>query len=484
MIAHDVHRLSPVPLLAWLLAALGFAAATPVAAQDSTAVKAPAAAPESAVPQATTVTVPGVTGPFAFEGVTIVDVTDGTLVPEQTVVVEGNRVKEIGKAGKVSIPKDAQRVDFKGKYMLPGFWDMHAHTEKVGAEAKVQGPIYKRVYPHYIANGVTGVREMAQRFDHGADSFRTWQREVMDGKRVGPRAWGPSADLTHKIQLRNDSDAIHVVDSLKAAGDAFIKYHASDGNREIFFTLMREAKKAGIPIAGHVPQSVKTVEASDSGLRSIEHVNEIRECSYTVVAYYDSEELASNCAPLAQAFIRNGTWFTPTLAVFYYLSASQEEVEGSQQFVRLLHEKGYKRLLAGSDCEPFFQRNVGLNKVCHWGFSLLQEVIALSDLGLGPLGAIQTATLSAGQYFEATDSIGTVAPNKLADLVVLDENPLTNIRNILKIRGVVANGRFYDRAALDKLDPRGIEMAKLYADGQPDLDLEPPFESDTTTAEK
>jgi imidazolonepropionase-like amidohydrolase len=418
--------------------------------------------------------------PLAFKDVTVIDVTDGRLLPAQTVVVAENRVQAVGPTGKVRVPKDAQVVDAQGKYMVPGFWDMHAHTEQVPAEAAIQVAEYRKAYPLYVANGVTGIREMAQRFPGGADSFRVWQREVMDGKRIGPRAVGPSADLTYKVKIGTPDDARRVIDSLKAAGDAFVKYHDSHGNRDLFFAVLREARRAGLPVVGHVPRAVKVAEALDSGMRSVEHINEHHDCAPVPV---DSADVEEKCGAMARAYIRNGAWLVPTFAIFYYWGASEEAVEDSRMFMHQMYRLGIRRFLAGTDCEPhFLKKRLGLDKICHRGFSVLQEVIALKDAGLTPLEALQSATLHPAQFFEATDSLGTIAPGKLADLVLLDADPLVNIRNILKIRAVIANGRYFDRSTLDAMDPRGIKLAALYAEGQPDITDEPPSDEDAAVA--
>src|SRR5690606_805663 len=151
-------------------------------------------------------------------------------------------------------------------------WDMHVHIDAPGSDdLALQDSLYRATYPRFIAHGVTGIREMAQRFPGGADSFRVWQRDVLAGQRVGPRAVGPSADVTYGNRLRvaGPADARRVIDSLHAAGDAFVKYHDDKGNPEIFFALAHEARRVGIPLVGHVSVDVSNVAASDSGMRSI-----------------------------------------------------------------------------------------------------------------------------------------------------------------------------------------------------------------------
>ncbi len=410
---------------------------------------------------------------IVFQHGTVVDVATGNLLPDQTIVVNGNRIQTVGPAASAKIPAGARVVDVRGKYLIPGLWDMHAHTEIVAGlfggpsnSDKDQEVNYRKAYQRYIANGVTGIREMAQRAV-SKDFFLERQREVMAGAMIGPRAVGPSADLSYNIQLNTPDDARRIVDSLKAAGDAFVKYHDPQGDREVFFALLGEARKVGLPVVGHLPSDVTLPEAVDSGMTSVEHVAEHRPC------YPEPSE--ATCAPLAEAYRRTNAWMAPTASAYYYYK--HDSIAGHRKLVRFLHDNGVRKFLAGSDCEPYVLRYVkGLDYVCHYGFAVLQEVIFFGESGLTPLEALQTATLNPALFFNATDSLGTIGPGKLADFVVLDDNPLTSIRNILKIHAVVANGRYFDRAALDALDPNAIKLAKLYEFSEPPLEKEPPFD--------
>jgi imidazolonepropionase-like amidohydrolase len=423
-------------LVAILYSAPGYSSASsPLATQQSTT---------SAPREVATRSEPAV----AFEGVTVVDVTDGRLLADQTVVVAGTRVQAVGPVGKVRLPKSTQVIDARDKYLIPGLWDMHAHVEDS-----------VHWYPRFIAHGVTGLREMpkAERGDFQTDSFRTWQREVMAGTRMGPRSVGPSVDLSY-IKIATRDDMRRVMDSLKAAGIAFFKVHGAGAGSdpELYFTMLREARRVGLPIVGHTPdRGVTEVEAADSGIRSIEHANEHNQCWSALRKLVDSVEIERQCAPGAKAFARNGTWLTPTTGIFHVLTKTQGAV--SQKFVRLMHRFSVTKLLAGSDVHYKF-----IGRGHRPGLSLQQELAFFVESGLTPLEALQTATLNPAKYLEATDSIGTVAIGKLADLVLLDANPLADIRNVGMIRAVVANGRYFDRTALDAMDPEGLTAASAW----------------------
>ena len=386
----------------------------------------------------------------------MVDVTTGHRLAARTVVVTGTRVQAVGPVGKVQIPHGAHVVDARGKYLIPGLWDMHVHVDNLA----------DRVYPQFIAHGVTGVREMAQRFPAGADSFRVWQHEVMAGTRIGPRPVGPSTDLQWSFKNPDTlEDVRRVVDSLKAAGTAFLKWHGDDaGDRNRFFAYLREARRAGIPIVGHIPESVSTIEAADSGMASIEHISENHTCwpsSDWPAPLGDSAAADQRCAPVAQAYIRNGTWMVPTLASTWQDPCPNRRsaafFKDPLRVVRMMHRFGARHFLAGTD---WANQYMAWEAELRPGLSAAEELVFLAEAGLTPLEALQAATLNPATFFHATDSLGTVARGKLADLVLLTADPLADIHNVLKVQSVVANGRYFDRATLDTLDRDGNQPGR------------------------
>lgn len=406
---------------------------------------------------------------LVVDGATIVDVEQGKLLQNQRVLIVGNRIQAVGDMGVVKMPNGAQVVNAKGKYLLPGLWDMHTHVGDMLGDPSLPDSFYRANYPRYIANGITAIRDMAQRWPGGADSFRVWQRDVLAGRRVGPRSVGPSADLGTPVMITNGDEARIVVDSLKAAGDAFIKYHDSYGDRGIFFAVLREARKADIPVVGHIPASVTNIEAADSGMRSIEHVSEQRCGGEAGIPEpgVDSAALDAACAPVAQAYLRNGTWLTPTLVAYWLgqpvfrLNSSEDAppAEHDEKYWesllrpwRTLRRLGVRNFLAGSDwITRIAEEHYGPEYLP--GLSAREEIVLLTGAGLTPLEALQAATRNPAIFFSATDSLGSVASGKLADLVLLDGDPLADITNVLKLWGVVANGRYFDHAELVAMDP-------------------------------
>jgi hypothetical protein len=207
---------------------------------------------------------------LVFDGVTIVDVEQGKLVPDQRVVITGNRIEAMGGADAVKLPRDARVVDARGKYLIPGLWDLHVHPNRFGID---------RYYSLFLANGVTGIRDPGSSVP--LDTLNLWRREILAGTRGGPVRQilsgqtinGPEEGcvrtnyrggrLLHTC-VSDTADARHFVDSIKT-------YSLSKG---IYFVIAAEARRLGLPFGGHIsaPQ-LTAIEASDSGASILDHVN-------------------------------------------------------------------------------------------------------------------------------------------------------------------------------------------------------------------
>jgi hypothetical protein len=289
----------------------------------------------------------------------------------------------------------------------------------------------------------------------------------------------------------DSADARRVVEELKAAGADMLKMYVL--SRETYFLIAAAARRVGIPFGGHVnlprgakvPPTFSAIEASDSGASLIDHpLFGLEFCwsGWRWPAYQDSTQghdrpwapiNVEECQRAAEHFRRNGTWFVPTLkrgAWGSYVKSvdssfwrrSLEFWNGASLQGNWLRDLYHTDPLADSLALSLAQR-VGLPIVAGTdedlrvgsiklpGFSLHLELAAMVTEGLSPLEALRAATLNPAKLLRGTDSLGTVAPGKLADLVLLDADPLADITNTTMIRAVVANGRYFDRAALDGL---------------------------------
>lgn len=204
------------------------------------------------------------------KAIAVTDVTliDGTSARPRvvTVIVEGDRITAIARNGRERIPSGATIVDGRGKYLIPGMWDMHVHIGGYDDGTKV--------LPRLVAYGITGVRDMASPVD---DILRL-RRESADGTLLGPQIVAAGPILQRPLPFRTpplvrtvtDADAKQVVDDLQAKGVDFIKV-GDTLTRDAYFGIASEAERLGLRFAGHLPVSVTALEATQAGQRSIEH---------------------------------------------------------------------------------------------------------------------------------------------------------------------------------------------------------------------
>src|SRR6267142_114835 len=429
---------------------------------------------------------------LVLQNVTVVDVRTGALQPEQTVVLERNHILSAGPSKSAKYPRNAASVNCHGLFLIPGLWDMHVHL--------VFGDWFPDAQeislPLFIANGVTGVRDMGSELE----TVQGWRTEIDAGQLVGPRIFtsgpmldGPKPRFPSSIAISTPDDARRAVADLKRRGADFIKLQSLIP-RDAVFAIAEEARKQEIAFEGHVPDSVRASEMSEAGMKSFEHLIGIFEGSSPAeddflkgnktegrfLTTHDSARAASLAAILA----KNETWQCPTLvwerggnlidvsdfskeARVKYVPASwrtktwkrftdeitrgygtddlatrRKFIEKELEVVRMLHKAGVP-FLAGTDTPA------GVH--IFPGFSLAEELQRFVAAGFTPLEALQTATLNPARFLGMEDQLGTVEKGRLADLVLLSANPLEDIANTQKVAGVVSNGRYFSRADLDKM---------------------------------
>lgn len=389
---------------------------------------------------------------IAITHVTVIDGTGAPARAEQTVVIEGSRIRSVGDA---RIPKDAQVIDGRGKYLIPGLWDMHVHLL-----AKPE-----KAFPKLLANGITGIRNMHLEAEDPLVTAVRLRREVESGAMEGPHiaANGPMIDgpipvWSAAVTAGDAASARRAALAMKQGGADFVKVY-DFLPRDAYFALAAEARKLHLPLVGHVPIWVTAEEAARAGQKSIEHLSGIFEsCTadgnvdrdmkraanlwpisrqesakqmhallFHAAATYD----AQICAPLYRLLAEKKTWQCPTLV------ALGEVRDAGLRVVREMHAAGVP-LLAGTDA--------GGRANVEPGESLHGELEMLVEAGLTPLEALQAATRNAAEFLGRKD-VGTVEKGKLADLVLLEGNPLVDIRNTRRIAAVVLRGRLIDGAS-------------------------------------
>jgi imidazolonepropionase-like amidohydrolase len=439
---------------------------------------------------------------LVFNHVSVVDVRAGKVIDDQTVVIEQGRITAVASGMAVKMPAGTRAIDATGKFMIPGLWDMHVHAAWPGLDALFA--------PLFVANGVTGVREMygmplviaawKQKYQSG----EPWPRMIGSGHILdGPKPFWPGS-----VVAATAEEARAAVDKLHAGGADFIKVYTKLP-RDAYFAALDEARKVGTYCAGHVPDAVSVSEASDHGQRSVEHLTGVAlECSSDAEALRAERVAAAadtsvtnliktysrqtervlatqdpkRAADLFARLKRNQTWMVPTFTVLRSMSSMNDSVFTADARVKYMPEQvvsGWDwkhdfRFRAKTDEDwangrksyrlnmqivgamnkagvPIMAGTDMLNPFTFPGFSLHDELGLLNEAGLTPAEALRAATLNPAIFMNATDSLGTVEKGKRADLVLLDANPLADIHNTQKVNAVVLNGKLYDRAALDAL---------------------------------
>ena len=423
---------------------------------------------------------------LAVTHVTVIDGSDSTPRLDQTVLIRSGRIVAVGPARSTAIPRGATVVPGQGRYLIPGLWDMHVHLDV---------PRGRELLGLYVANGVLGVRDLA------GDWLRLsgWRREVAAGRLVGPRLFlsgpyleGGDVPIPHLL-ARTPAEAVAAVDSLVRLGVDVVKLH-TQLNRESYLAAASAARRRGLRVAGHVPRTVSAAEASDSGVGSIEHMLRIpvpctRAESLRLAPRFAVQRVLAECSsgdpnPLFRTLVRNRTRVVPTLAPALEIASwPRRDVPGDASAAFL--PDTLKRFVAAifpmpADVPPgadsigrlLFEKRLALVGTLHRagvdiltgtdaplrnsppGFGLHQELALLVRAGLSPFQALRSATLLPAQYFGIQDSIGRIAPNMVADLVLLGGNPLRNIGNTRRIEAVILRGQLLDRGGLQRLFDR------------------------------
>jgi imidazolonepropionase-like amidohydrolase len=420
---------------------------------------------------------------IAITHVTLIDGSGAPPRKDMTVVVANGRVAGVTPAPEAIVPANAVTVDGTGRFLIPGLWDMHVHCGDYEHGRKSLAL--------FVANGITGVRDMGSSLE---DILRL-RAESNDGKILAPRivAAGPLLETTLPASMASNPmlmsagtsmEARSAVDKLKSLGVDFIKVHDSV-SREGYFEIARESKRLGIPFAGHVPPFVTAKEASAAGQRSIEHFGGhyravLIACSRRSVELERAaasllrgsiERVKHGQAPdeigpfrlgftkpllesfdsgrateIIALFRRNRTWQTPTLVALEHswdsfgaeLTSSEREVgrgllQKNLELVRKMR-RAQIGILAGTD--------LALAKA---DSRLSDELALLVRAGLTPSEALEAATRAPAEFLGRLDSLGTISQGKIADLILLDADPLEDVENTKKIDGVILDGRLISK---------------------------------------
>lgn len=376
---------------------------------------------------------------LAIVNVNIINVAmPNDFSPDQTVLILGNKITRIGDSKKLKVPPGFTVIDGKDKFLIPGLWDMHTHLSYYGAEA----------FPLLLKNGVTTVRDM------GGDlaQIDQWREDIKSGKMLGPKIYraGPFVDGPKKMDAQRQSytkvvetaeQGKQVVDELKKLKVDFIKIH-SRVPREAFFAIAEEARKQNIPLMVHAPKDVTVAEISKAGARSVEHTESL----LGAAIYEDDAKLRDQLTDEALKKLetdsvfsilkKNKTFYDPTLISLYLLKKSEYDNKVAVRLLPMITKlyKARVTLLTGTD---FAWKEAGIVP----GKDLHGELELFVKAGLTPLEALKAATINAAWCMGVEREAGSITQGKIANVVLLDANPLKDIANTKKISKVIVNGK-------------------------------------------
>ena len=433
--------------------------------------------------------------------VNVVDVATGKVQPDMTVVIAGQRIAKVSPSARAA-PPTGRVVDASGQYLIPGLWDMHTHVYFDGTAAAGTDLIL----PLLLANGITGIRDMGSELEAVLQARADVAAHRLLGPRMvvsGPMLDGPKSPYKASIAIATAEDGRKAVDQLKARGVDFIKVQ-SLVPRDAYFAIAAEAKKVGLPLDGHVPDAVRAAEALTAGQRTFEHLIGIFEASSTAedgyvagqekspgrfLATYDPAREAAIVRLLAAhprvwqcptLFWERGQWLVDSIA----WRQDPELIYAGRSWTEQRWPKAQTSIARTLDTEPlpvrarFVNHELDIVRKLHTarvgflagtdtpagvdllpGASLHLELQRFVAAGFTPLEALQTATLNPARFLNRQQDFGSVQAGRLADLVLLSANPLTDITNTRRIVGVLADGQYLSQADLAQLRKRLQQVA-------------------------
>ncbi len=457
---------------------------------------------------------------LAITHVTLIDATGAAPMPDMTVFVADEQIAAIGPSKSVFIPRGTKTLDAGGRFLIPGLVDMHAHLTGAGEPTGSR----EFILPLLLANGITTVRDMGGDLDSLLKLRHEIEHGQLQAPRIffaGPYLDGDPPFFQPSLVVTNSAEATADIHSLISRGGDFIKVQ-SNLSREAYFAIADVCRREHITFVGHVPDRVTAAEASDAGQKSIEHLTGVlRACSSDepllmrkqfaagpkkatigqslnrelgwqreLLQSYSDEQASAVIAK----FMRNQTWQVPTLILLRNDAFPTPETDPSRdsrrEYIPLQvlanWEKGTKDRDTGATAEEFALRAsfmqaslrivgkmnaagvpilAGTDTTAPYvfpGSSLHEELALLVQAGLTPMQALQAATERPAKFLGKLQTQGTIQQGKIADLLLLDANPLEDIHNTEKIRAVILRGKLLDRNFLDEVLAKEENFAKAH----------------------
>ncbi len=434
--------------------------------------------------------------------VSVIDTAQGRTTPEQAIAVRGGEIAAVGPDAEIAARfTPARTLDGTGRYAMPGLWDMHVH---VGGGEELAGE-NAALLPVYLAYGVTTVRDAAADL---SDHVLRWRAETASGRRLGPRIFtsgpkleGPNPIWRGTIEVDSPAEVDAALDRLQGMGVDFVKITDNTLRPEIFRYALGAARQRGLRTSAHTPYAFTIQEAAEAGLSAIEHLDYLIKAGSPQEARIAQDYLAGRLsyaetsnrltetfdpAYAAQSYRRlaaTGIAVTPTLNMSRIIAWLTEEDHSRDEGLALMgpglratydwrieraagwtaeeiaaRRRNYRLsltvlpmlrdagipILAGTDAGY-------LNSFNYPGLGLHDELARYVEAGLSPADALRSATVTGPAFMGQADHYGALAAGRVADVLLLDANPLDDIANTRRIHAVVTQGRLLNRAALDEL---------------------------------
>jgi imidazolonepropionase-like amidohydrolase len=441
-----------------------------------------------------------------IENVSVIDVEKDTVYPNQDIVIRKGIIEKMTDTSfkyQQRAEEKVKRIDGSNQFLLPALWDMHVHLTK-------QSPHI--AYPAFIRYGVTHVRDMRGAYSD-IDPFagvqcrlEKWNLQVEKHLLIGPRLHGYSSfalEGPHRMYEGSPSffncatpaDAVELVHYFARKNVSLIKVY-NHIPRDAFFALMQEATRAGIPVAGHKPLRVSTIEASNAGMKSMEHAKFFIWDSYPLadsIRKLTDPSMAENTAlrkdmlirhdsillhEMFAVFKKNNTWYCPT-----HLTRKQDAYAGEDSFRAKYNEiNPILRFISFEDLDAtlqedtsalarevyreIYRKSLQISGAAYRsgvkilagsdvpelpGSSLHEELTELSKAGLSHFEVLRSATLYPAQYYGLDTLYGSIREGKKADFLLLSKNPLDAIENTTAISSIFFDGKHLDEAFLEEL---------------------------------
>jgi imidazolonepropionase-like amidohydrolase len=389
------------------------------------------------------------TGTYAMVHETLVDGAGGPPIADAAIVVRDGRIESVGPLASVPIPPGVQTVDLTGKTVVPGLWDMHTHVTQI------------EWAPVYLAAGVTTARDMGNEFD-----FITALRDAVAAK----RAAGPRLLLAGLVDGSGpNAFGVQYADTPDEAKAAVAKYHDAGFEQMKIYSLIKppiveaitaEAHRVGMTATGHVPNGMTIVQAAEAGMDQVAHlairgeagsddvhrtIAVLKERKTVIDPTQSWNELLGHAAGTPVSAFQPGIdkvppplnrIFSNAGAAGIDAATARARVERGLRIVKALLDAGVPVVVGTDEGVP--------------GHSVHREIELYVEAGFTPMQALQAATIVPARAMKLDRELGTLEKGKRADMVVLNANPLDNIRNIRSVRWTISDGRVYDAAALWK----------------------------------